>query len=113
MLISPAKQSGRRKRLARSVATGARLKYGGRPTLEVAIKSWADHSGVLCRADRLIVEHAAHIMALLREDRWTGNGALLSRFEAVLGKRGMSPADRSTVSILKTDGAENPYGEFE
>lgn len=70
------------------------------------------HPGVLCRADRLIVEHAAHILALLREGDWTVNRALLTRLEAVLGKLGMSPADCSKVSILKTDGAENPYGEF-
>lgn len=70
------------------------------------------HPGVLCRADRLIVEHAVHILALLREGGWTSNRALLSRFEAVLGKLGMSPADRSKVSILKTEGVENPYGEF-
>ena len=71
------------------------------------------HPGVLCRADRLIVEHAAHILALLREGDWTGNRGLLTRLEAVLGKLGMSPADRPKVSILKTDGRQNPYEEFE
>ncbi|SET67811.1 hypothetical protein SAMN05216412_11257 [Nitrosospira multiformis] len=69
------------------------------------------HPGVLCRAARLIVEHAANILALLREGGWTSNRAL-TRLEAVLGKLGVSPADRSKVSILKTDGAENSYGEF-
>lgn len=39
------------------------------------------HPGVLCRADRLIVEHAAHILALLREGDWTGNRALLTRLD--------------------------------
>ncbi|MCC2682941.1 MAG: hypothetical protein K0S36_2505 [Nitrosospira multiformis] len=53
-----------------------------------------------------------HILPLLREGGWTTNRALLTRLEAVLGKLGMSPADQSKVSILKTDGGENPYGEF-
>ena len=68
------------------------------------------HPGVLCKADSLIVELAANILALLRED-WTGNRALLIRFESVLGKLGMSPADRSKVSVFKTKSA-NPYAEF-
>lgn len=67
--------------------------------------------GVLCRADRLIVEHAVRILATLRAEQWRGNPALLSRFEVVLGKLGMSPADRSKVSIFKANGA-NPYAEF-
>lgn len=44
------------------------------------------------------MEHAANILALL------------TRLEVMLGKLGMSPADRPKVSILKTDGADNPYG---
>ena len=69
------------------------------------------HPGVLCKADRLIVEHAAQILSLLRADQWRGNPALVNRFEVVLGKLGMSPADRSKVSVFKTKGA-NPYAEF-
>lgn len=69
------------------------------------------HPGVLCKADRLIVEHAARILSSLRADQWRGNPALLNRFEVVLGKLGMSPADRSRVSIFKKSGA-NPYAEF-
>jgi hypothetical protein len=68
------------------------------------------HPGVLCKADRLIVEHAARILALQRERNWTDR-ALLTRFEAVLGKLGMSPADRSKVAVIKP-GGENPYAEF-
>lgn len=59
------------------------------------------HHGVLCKADRLIVEHAARILAALRTGQWRGNPALLNRFEAVLGKLGMSPADRPKVSVFK------------
>ena len=69
------------------------------------------HPGVLCRADRLIVEHAARILATLRAEQWRGKPALLNRFEVVLGKLGMSPADRSKVSIFKTKRA-SPYSEF-
>lgn len=69
------------------------------------------HPGVLCKADRLIVEHAARILSLLRAEQWGGNPALLIRFESVLGKLGMSPADRSKVSVFQTPGV-NPYAEF-
>ena len=69
------------------------------------------HLDVLCKADRLIVEHAARILATLRAEQWRGNPALLNRFEVVLGKLGMSPADRSKVSVFKTKGA-NPYAKF-
>ncbi|GAB1719538.1 MAG: hypothetical protein NTAFB09_12690 [Nitrosospira sp.] len=68
------------------------------------------HPGMLCKADRLIVEHAARILALLRERNWTDR-ALLTRFEAILGKLGLSPADRSRVTVIKHAG-ENPYAEF-
>ena len=69
------------------------------------------HPGVLCRADRLIVELAAQILVSLRTEQWRNSAALLIRFESVLGKLGMSPADRSKVSVFKTNGA-NPYAEF-
>ena len=51
------------------------------------------HPGVLCKADRLIVELASLILAILRAEQWRSSAALLIRFEAVLGKLGMSPAD--------------------
>lgn len=57
------------------------------------------------------MEHAARILALLREGGWTGNRALLNRFEVALGKLGMSPADRSKVVVIKSNGV-NPYVEF-
>lgn len=55
------------------------------------------HRGTLCKADRLIVEHAAHLLELLRTANWIAHPSLLIRFEAALGKLGLTPADRSKV----------------
>jgi hypothetical protein len=70
------------------------------------------HHGVLCKADRLIVEHAARMLARLRLMEWRTDPAILIRFEVCLGKLGMTPADRSKVSVMKPDEKENPYAEF-
>jgi hypothetical protein len=67
---------------------------------------------VLCKADRLIVEHAANLLAQLRAAVWLVHPSVLSRFEASLGKLGLSPADRSKVSVIKKDEQKNPYAEF-
>ena len=70
------------------------------------------HKGVLCEVDRLIVEHAAHLLAQLRADSWLVHPSVLIRFEAALGKLGMTPSDRSKVSVIKKDEQKNPYAEF-
>ncbi|WP_052494003.1 hypothetical protein [Nitrosospira sp. NpAV] len=69
------------------------------------------HPGVPCKADSLIVELAAQILATLRTEEWGNSATLLIRSESVLGKLGMSPAGRSKVSIFKKQGP-NPYAEF-
>jgi len=43
--------------------------------------------------------------------RKIGLTGLFTRFEAALGKLGLSPADRSEVVVIKR-GGENPYAEF-
>jgi hypothetical protein len=51
--------------------------------------------GLLCRADRLIVEHAARILAAVRRDGAFVNRALQTRLMACFGKLGLTPADRA------------------
>lgn len=66
-------------------------------------KAWAElveacHLGVLCRADRHHVELAARLLA----ESWTNPGissAKIARLEAMLGKLGMNPSDRSRVKV--------------
>jgi hypothetical protein len=70
------------------------------------------HKGVLCEVDRLIVEHTAHMLAHLRVMDWRAHPSILIRFEACLGKLGMTPSDRSKVSAIKKDEQKNPYAEF-
>lgn len=69
------------------------------------------HANTLCRADRLIVEHCARLLAMLRGAESYDDTRLQIRFEASLGKLGLSPADRSRVSALRRE-EENEYAEF-
>lgn len=55
-------------------------------------------TGVLARSDRLAVEHAAHLLAHLRGRNWQVPPAVWLRFEAALGRLGLSPVDRARVS---------------
>lgn len=69
------------------------------------------HEGSLCNADRLIVEHAARILSALRASSEYVDTKLMVRLECVLGKLGLSPADRSRISI-KPKATANPYAKF-
>lgn len=78
---------------------------------------WGDivklcHEGSLCAADRLIVEHSARILAALRSSPAYVDTRLMVRLECVLGKLGLSPADRSKVNVIKPTSAANPFAKF-
>ena len=70
------------------------------------------HKGTLCASDRLLLEHGAEILALLRQEKWVVPPAIMVRFEYMLGKFGMTPADRSRVSVAKTKPVADPIDEF-
>lgn len=77
---------------------------------------WGDivklcHAGSLCRSDRLIVEHGSRILSALRASAEYTDTKLMVRLECVLGKLGMSPADRSRISIKPKETA-NPFAKF-
>ena len=67
--------------------------------------------GVLCRSDRLALEMAASLLVQMREMKWVAPAALIARYEAQIGKFGMTPSDRSKVSVPKALQA-NPFTNF-
>jgi hypothetical protein len=81
--------------------------------------AWRDlvrdaHAGVLCEADREFMAYAATIVAATRELSRQGivDVKLGVRFEAVIARLGMSPADRSRVSAAPGKPAADPLAEF-
>lgn len=70
------------------------------------------HEGSLCTADRLILEHASRVLAALRASTEYSDTKMMVRFESVLEKLGLSPADRSRVQIGTRQNAPNPLEKF-
>ena len=70
------------------------------------------HKGTLCRTDRMVVEHLARVLAELRASEEYVKTDLMIRFEMCLGRLGMTPADRSRVSVRKPKRDANPFEEF-
>jgi len=70
------------------------------------------HLGTLCAADRPFMEYAAKVWAEIKESE-TIDPKLGIRFESIIGRLGMSPADRSKVSVRKVASAvDDPLDEF-
>lgn len=70
------------------------------------------HPGTLCSADRLLVEHGAQLLSHLRAEQWQVHPTILIRWESVLSKLGMTPADRSKVAVRKAAPIADPLDEF-
>jgi len=70
------------------------------------------HPGTLSQADRLIIEHGAQLLATLRGEQWQVHPTLMVRWESFLGKLGLTPADRSKVSVAKPKPDADPLDEF-
>lgn len=70
------------------------------------------HEGTLSSADRLIIEHGAQLLAMLRAEQWRVHPTIMIRWEAVLAKLGMTPSDRSKVSVRKAAPDADPLDEF-
>lgn len=64
--------------------------------------------GVLGKSDRLAVEMAANLLHQLRQSKWLVPAAVLTRYETLIGKFGMTPSDRSKVSVPKKPDV-NPF----
>ena len=68
---------------------------------------------VLTNSDRLSLELAANLLAQFRNDPLDFPAAKLVRLEAMLGKFGMTPADRSKVGGGKKDAPKgNAFAEL-
>lgn len=68
--------------------------------------------GVLTSADRQIVEVLSRLIAGCRENFIDFPVQKLARIESMLGKLGMTPADRSKVSGKKQDGNRNAFADL-
>ncbi|WP_250491618.1 hypothetical protein [Caballeronia sp. GAWG1-1] len=67
---------------------------------------------VLTASDRITVELAARLLADSRVNWADFTAAKLARLEAMLGKFGMSPADRSKVAVGGKKNADNPFAQL-
>jgi len=68
---------------------------------------------VLTESDRLSIELAANLLAQFRADPVEFTAAKLVRLEALLGKFGMTPADRAKVSGPKKEPPKgNPFADL-
>lgn len=69
--------------------------------------------GVLGDCDRLHLEVVAELLALKRTVGIEAiDPAKLNRLDAMLGKLGLNPADRSKVKVAKTGTSANPFDGF-
>lgn len=70
-------------------------------------------AGVLTNADRWLVELAARLMARLRQHGLGGENGLsagqLAQLNRCLSQMGMTPADRSKVSVIVAREEPNPF----
>lgn len=83
---------------------------------EAARDAWVElvaraHAGTLCAADAPFLEYAAKVWAQVKASDCV-SPALGLRFEQVCAKLGMTPADRSRVSVQKPQGAESKFARF-
>ena len=67
---------------------------------------------VLTDSDRISLELAAHLLAQFRENPVEFPGNKLVRLEALLGKFGMTPADRAKVGGKKEAPKGNPFADL-
>lgn len=67
---------------------------------------------VLTNSDRISLEIAANLLAQFRKDPIEFTAAKLVRLEALLGKFGMTPADRAKVGGKKEAPKGNPFADL-
>ena len=66
------------------------------------------HDGVLCQSDTIAVEMAAILLDKIRQN--TAKSAEMTLFNGFLSKFGMTPVDRSRVSIPQLQ-SSNPFAD--
>jgi hypothetical protein len=71
------------------------------------------HFGTICDSDALIVEELSYLLFRCRENQFNVAPAILARFEKCLACLGLTPADRSRVSVDKSKLKQaDPFDEF-
>ena len=68
--------------------------------------------GVLTNADRLHLEIICYLLTEFRENPRDFMASKLARLEAMLGKCGLTPADRSKISGLGTRKKKNAFDDL-
>ena len=68
--------------------------------------------GVLGNSDRIALEAMCHLLIQFRLDPLDFPATKLSRLEALLGKFGMTPADRAKIKISDDDEPEKPEDQY-
>lgn len=79
-------------------------------------KVWAEFvslcpAGVLTSVDRVLLEQAACLLRKCRQKHWDVTAQTHQRMTMLLGLMGMTPADRSRVSVRKKRVEANPYAD--
>lgn len=91
----------------------------GEPPIDMPVEvkeTWREvvrlcHRDVLCDSDALVIESLSYLLTHLRMKQFDVHPAKLARFESMLGKLGMTPADRSRVARRKKDDV-SPFQKF-
>ena len=81
------------------------------PGAKAVWKELAKHApeGVFGDSDRIAVEIASVLLAEFREDPAEFSAARMARLDSLLGRFGMTPADRSKVVVDKGGEKEDPW----
>ncbi len=69
------------------------------------------HPGVLCSADRMLVEMASRLLVRIRTDAGV-NAAIMMRFQMFLSEMGMTPAARSKVKVAPIKDENDDFGSL-
>jgi len=81
------------------------------PSAKSAWREFAKQApdGVFGDSDRVAVEIASVLLAEFREDPAEFSAARMARLDSLLGRFGMTPADRSKVVVDKSADEEDPW----
>lgn len=84
---------------------------------DAVLEAWREIAGsaprdVLTGSDRISLEVAANLLAQFRKDPVEFPAAKLVRLEALLGKFGMTPADRAKVGGKKQEPKGNAFADL-
>jgi len=67
------------------------------------------YAGVLGEADRMALELMVKLICIVRNDFEAMTGAQLARLNGLMSQFGMTPADRTKISVPKDKNEGNPF----